>query len=168
MTLVEELARLAATGGMGALSPGAGLADIAAAYGEPEDLGPVSRKARWPRRFGSGSVELLICRCRTLRSLTLSLVLDTVELPGPGPGQRTFDAQVTESDLISALVDAGCRWEVREYPFGQRDLWLSPGEKVRVSFAFVDRETLDDPVSGEWVLAKAGFWTLGHEVCPAE
>ncbi|MEV0094064.1 hypothetical protein [Streptomyces sp. NPDC050738] len=167
VTLVEELAQLAATGAVGALRPGARLADVAAAYGEPADLGQVSRKHRWPRRFGAGSVELLFCRCRTLRSLTLSLMQDPVTLPGPGPGQvRRFDAHVTEPALATSMGGRSCQWTVRDYEFGQRDLELSPAEEVRVSFAFVDRDSHDGPRFEEWTLAKAGFWTLGHGACP--
>ncbi|WP_369229038.1 hypothetical protein AB5J56_00965 [Streptomyces sp. R21] len=167
MALVEELAQLAATGTMGALRPDACWADIAAEYGEPEDLGRVSRKHRWPRRFAVGSVELLFCQCRTLRSLTLSLVLDSVTLPSSNRGPvRSFDSHVTESALASALQDRGCHWEVEEFDFGQRNLELEPVEDVRVSFAFVDRETYDGPRLEEWILAKAGLWTMSHGVCP--
>ncbi|MQY10957.1 hypothetical protein SRB5_10710 [Streptomyces sp. RB5] len=167
MTLVDVLARLAATGSLGKLRPGARWADIAAAYGEPEDLGPVSRRRRWPRRFGVGSVELLVCRCRALRSLTLSLMLDAVMLPGPGPGQvRSFDPYVSEATLTAAMRDVGCSWTVREYDFGQRDLRTAPEDDVRVDFAFVDRDTYDGPGADEWTLAKAGFWTMDHAGCP--
>ncbi|MFJ3696304.1 hypothetical protein ACIPW9_19565 [Streptomyces sp. NPDC090052] len=166
MTLTEELAQLAAVGALGVLRPEARLADIAAEYGEPEDLGPVSQRRRWPRRFGVGSVELLVCECRTLRSLTLSLASDEVTLPGPGHGQlRRFGSHVTESALVSAMHRMCCHGKSKEYDFGQRDLETAPAEHVRVCFAFVDRETYDGPPLEEWILAKAGFWALGHGEC---
>lgn len=143
---MEELAQLAVTGSLGALRPDARLEEVAAEYGELEDLGQVSRRHRWPRRWGAGSVELSFCQCRALRSLTLSLVLDSVALPGPGFGQvGDFDSHVTESALASAMQGRRCQWEVREFDFGQRNFELTHGEDVRVSFAFVDRETYDGP-----------------------
>ncbi|MEV7420709.1 hypothetical protein [Streptomyces sp. NPDC089919] len=166
MTWVAELARLGSTGALGVLAPGAGLAGISAALGEPVDLGPVSGKRGWPRRFGAGSVEMVFCPCRSLRSLTLSLVRDPVVLPGPGRGQeRRFGGEVTEPALVSALRAEGCRWQVVEYEFAQRDLALKPAEGVHVSFAFTHGAASAAPRPEEWVLDKAGFWTSGHGPC---
>ncbi|MEU3843827.1 hypothetical protein AB0E88_27800 [Streptomyces sp. NPDC028635] len=94
-------------------------------------------------------------------------MMDQIALPGPGRGQeRSFGSHVTESALASAMRGRGCRWEVREFDFGQRNFELTPFEDVRVSFAFVDRETSDGPQLPEWILVKAGFWTSGHGPCP--
>lgn len=168
MDLVGELAVLAGTGRLGALHYGAALGDLAAVYGEPEAGGRVYSKERWPRWFGYGSIQLVVCRCRRVDSMIVPAWHRELELPGPA-GPRTVDSRITESHLTAALVGAGCRWETVEYPGlpDQRSLVTEPAEDVRVSFTFTDRESYDSPPLADLILDKVNVWGLSHRECPA-
>ncbi|MFI6847657.1 hypothetical protein OG535_35645 [Kitasatospora sp. NBC_00085] len=169
MDFTEELAVLATTGKLGALSYGATLPGLAAAHGAPVTGGRVYEQSRWPRWFRYGSVQLVVCRCRRLDSMIIPAWHEELELPGPRPGDlRTVDSRVTESELTAALVRAGCRWETVEYEnlTDQRSLQTGPDDDVRVSFTFVSRESYDSPLLEDWILDKVNLWGLSHGECP--
>ncbi|MGK4583661.1 hypothetical protein [Kitasatospora sp. HPMI-4] len=169
MDLTTELAQMAATGTFGTLHHGAHLADVVAAYGEPTNSGRLYKQRRWPHGFCFGSVQLVVCRCRLLSSIVFLAWHDDFELPGPSRGElRAVDSRVTESAMIAALTQAGCRWKVVEYErlTDQRTLEVEMADDLHVDFVFVDREGYDSPQLDDWVLHKAGIWGPSHAPCP--
>ncbi|MCC9310868.1 hypothetical protein LN042_28000 [Kitasatospora sp. RB6PN24] len=167
-SFTAELASFAATGRLGALRCGASLAELTAQYGAPTAWGRVFHQDRWPRWYSYGSLELILCECRRLKSLSIPVWRGELELPGPGVGElRAVDSRITESRLTAALADADVKWTVLTYPnlHDQRTLRFTPSEGVWIEFVLVDRETYDEPVLDDWLLCKAGFWSRPHD-CP--
>ncbi|MGC0311862.1 hypothetical protein [Kitasatospora acidiphila] len=163
-----ELAALAATGRFGALQYGALLGELAEHYGPPRAWGRVFHQDRWPRWYSYGSLQLIFCECRRLKSISIPVWNGELNLPGPGVGElRTVDSRITESQVTAALAGADVKWTVLTYPnlHDQRTLQVELGEDVRVDFVLVDREAYDEPVLDDWLLCKAGLWGQPHD-CP--
>lgn len=165
----SELAALAATGKLGAVHVGVHLTEFVSAYGDPVALGRVSKKRRWPHRFGYGDLEMVFCRCRTLTSFTIPTWRGELELPGLDHcASRVVDTRITESEAIAALRGAGCVWDVVEYETlrDQRTLQTTPLADVRVDFVFTGRVVGDSPPLDDWALNQVDIWSLSHKECP--
>ncbi|MFF7989253.1 hypothetical protein ACFZDG_05570 [Kitasatospora xanthocidica] len=162
------LTGLATTGRLGELHYGASLPELAACYGDPRDSGPLRPDNRWPRSFVWGDVPTVFCRCRQLRSLSLSVWLGELEFPQPGGESVVLDTRVGETDLMAALTATGRPWETVTYEtlHDQRNLLFSPAEEVRVELVLTNREAYDEPLLEEWVLCKAVMWGYEHIDCP--
>jgi hypothetical protein len=167
-SFVAELVAFAATGRFGALQHGTSLTEMTEQYGAPAAWGRVFHKDRWPRWYSYGSLQLILCECRRLKSLSIPVWNEELHLPGPGAGElRTVDSRITESQVTAALAEADVKWTVLTYPNldDQRSLRFEHGEDVFVEFVLVDREAYDEPVLDDWLLHKAGFWSQPHD-CP--
>ncbi|MEV6615496.1 hypothetical protein AB0N31_16880 [Streptomyces sp. NPDC051051] len=105
LTLPDLLARTALTARLGPVRVGASWADVTALLGEPRE---VLRSRRWPRLYGYGDLEVLVCRCGRVRLVTVQTGTGTVELP---TCEDTFRGEPTEAEVIAALDRTGCPWE---------------------------------------------------------
>ncbi|MFD5266580.1 hypothetical protein [Streptomyces sp. NPDC058335] len=152
MTLTELLASVALTARLGPVHVDASWDDVTAALGEPREL---LRNRRGPRLFGYGGLEVLVCRCRQVRLMTVQTWTETVGLPAH-PGM--FPGEPTEADVVAALDRAGCLWEVDSaHTFGNQRGLRVPATSAR--FVFVVPET------GEPRLHSMGLPDNGHR-CP--
>ncbi|MQS11336.1 hypothetical protein F7Q99_03275 [Streptomyces kaniharaensis] len=159
---------LATTGTLGGLRYDASLPELAARYGDPWHGGRIHRESRWPHAFGFGDVQTVFCRCRRLRSFSLPVWQGELELPLPDGGLGIVDTRVTESALLTALIDAGSVWETVTYENvpGQRTLEFTPVEEVRVGLILTDRDSYDEPPLEDWMLYKVVLWGYAHVDCP--
>ncbi|MFE7645493.1 hypothetical protein [Streptomyces phaeoluteigriseus] len=153
MILTELLASVARTARLGPVHVDASWDDVTAALGEPRQM---LRSRRRPRLFGYGDLEVLVCRCRQVRLVTVRTWAETVELP---TYTRTFSGEPTEADVVAALDRSGCPWEVdAAHTFdGQRGLRV-PATSALFVFAV--------PATGEPRLHSMGLPDNGHR-CPA-
>ncbi|MGX1271262.1 hypothetical protein [Streptomyces phaeoluteigriseus] len=152
MILAELLASVALTARLGPVHVDASWDDVTAALGEPRE---VLRNRRWPHLFGYGDLEVLVCRCRRVRLVTVQTWTETVELPTYA---ALFPGEPTEADVVAALDRAGCPWEpCPALTFdGQRGLRV-PATSVTFVFAV--------PETGEPRLHAMGLPDNGHR-CP--
>ncbi|MFH9858870.1 hypothetical protein [Streptomyces sp. NPDC017202] len=105
LTLPDLLARTALTARLGPVRVGASWADVTALLGEPRE---VLRSRRWPRLYGHGDLEALVCRCGRVLLVTVRAGGGTVELPTV---EGAFPGEPTEAEVVAALDRAGCPWE---------------------------------------------------------
>ncbi|WP_344980635.1 hypothetical protein [Streptosporangium fragile] len=158
MTALDVMTEFGSTGRIGPLRCGASLTDIAAVLGPPWDIGRVSTRTRWPHLFSYGHVELCVCRCRTVTTLSAQTWHDVVELPAARTNTITsLPARLTYRQLTAALDAAGCCWQPvsRQSPGGV-ELRTRP---LGVAFTF---RTDDGP---EPLLENASVWLDPHD-CP--
>jgi hypothetical protein len=155
--VLDALAEFGLTGRVGLLHRGASLRDLASAYGPPWDIGRIRSRNRWPHLYSYGDVELVMCRCRLVASISVPTWRDTVQLPPPGPGApRTVPARVTYAQVVDALAAVGCPWEPLPELEGQCGLRTEP---ERIDFTFV----IDGP---QPVLYGAASSSYAHECLP--
>ncbi|WP_326659054.1 hypothetical protein [Streptomyces sp. NBC_00385] len=163
MQILDVLATMAKTGRLGPVFSGADWRDVTEAFGEPWEIGTMSRRRKWPRLFGYGDLELSVCRCRKVCLICVQTWRDVVELPpSVAAGTDTFPSGLTYADVVSALDRAGCSWEIcPSLTFGdQRTLVVTPtGASL----------TFEIPEGEEPVLNGVGLPGDGHDCsAPAE
>ncbi|MFE3517558.1 hypothetical protein [Streptomyces sp. NPDC059166] len=161
MNVLGTLARFGSTGAIGPLRCGATLDEIEATLGPPWDIGPVSKRRRWPHLFSYGDAELCVCRCRRITLISVQTWRDAIELPVPGTTTlATFAGPLTHTHVTAELNSAGCRLRpvTLHQPPGQLAL---QAETTGVTFTF--RAEAD----AEPLLASAGHWISSHECTPA-
>jgi hypothetical protein len=159
VTALRVLAEFGSTGAIGPLRCGASLNHIAATLGPPWDIGRVSKRRRWPHLLAYGDVELCVCRCREVTTVTVQTWRDTIRLPHAGSAiTTTHPGRPTHRQVVSALHETGCRWQpvTLNQPPGQIALQTEP---TGTTFTF---GTANTP---EPLLEKAGIWTSTHD-CP--
>ncbi|MFF9058938.1 hypothetical protein ACF09K_09580 [Streptomyces sp. NPDC014882] len=129
-SLPDLLARVALTARLGPVRVGASWADVTALPGEPRE---VLRSRRWPRPYGHGDLEVLVCRCGRVLLVTVRAGGETVELPWC---EGVFPGGPDEAEVVAALERAGCPWEAdAAHTFGgQRGLRV-PATSARFVFA---------------------------------
>ncbi len=112
MEVLDTLTEVARTGRWGPVFTGADWTEVTTAFGEPWDVGTMSRHQRWPRLFAYGDLELSVCRCRKIVLVCIQTWRDVIELPSSAPGEpQVFPAAVTYHDVTRALDEAGCPWQ---------------------------------------------------------
>lgn len=129
MAILDILTEVAKTGRWGPAVTGADWDGVTAVFGEPWDVGTVSRSDEWPRLFAYGDLELGVCRCRKIILVCIQTWRDVIELPSSTPGEpQTFPGALTYQDVTRALDAAGCPWQPHEsLTFGdQRALTVLP------------------------------------------
>ncbi|MCF4139421.1 hypothetical protein L1856_25630 [Streptomyces sp. Tue 6430] len=153
LTLPDLLARTALTARLGPVRVGASWADVTALLGEPREL---LRSRRWPRPYGYGDLEVLVCRCGRVLLVTVRTGGESVELPSC---EGVFPGGPTEAEVVAALDRVGCPWEADPaHTFGgQRGL------RVPATFALF---VFAVPGDGRPRLHSLGLPGDGH-VCPA-
>ena len=161
MTAIDTLVRLGITGAIGPVHCNAILGGVAAALGAPVDLGRVSKRRRWPHRFGYGDLELCVCRCRRVLSFEVQTRRGTIELPRPardaGPVLVRYPGQIGSVELAVALSASGCAVVEVTPPVPVQVTWRAPGSGVAFTFSTDHRDGA--------VLECAGVWGAGH-ACP--
>lgn len=161
-TLLAIMTELGCRGGIGTLRCGARLPELVTELGPPVDLGRVAERHRWPHRFGYDDLELAVCRCRIVTSLSM-VVRDGV---APTIPRHAVESAAIPSfaQVVTALDTAGCPWvpSARQLP-GELTVHTEPAEGMRASFVF---GTEDDRGTDEPVLAKAGAWITTAHDCP--
>ncbi|WP_410819021.1 hypothetical protein [Micromonospora sp. 050-3] len=161
MEALDVLAAFGSTGRVGLLHPGARLRTVVGDYGMPWDIGRINLRHRWPHLYSYGDVELVVCRCRIITSVTVQTWRRTVELPSHAQSDKAIvlPARLTFTQVTGALAALGCQWELLKPIEGQSALRTLP---QRVEFTF---ETDDGP---DPVLHVAGTWAHDHECMPPE
>ncbi|GAA3424583.1 hypothetical protein GCM10018953_17660 [Streptosporangium nondiastaticum] len=154
------MAGFGTTGRIGPLRCGASLPDIAAVLGPPWYSGRISERTRWPHRFAYGDIELCVCRCRTVTSISVQTWHDPIELLNTRTNTITFlSGRMTYWQIIGALDAAGCRWRPTPYRFpGGAYLQTVPSDVV-----FTFRTDEDEP---EPLLENAAVTIDPHD-CPS-
>ncbi|NES29701.1 hypothetical protein GCE86_25665 [Micromonospora terminaliae] len=153
---LEVLTEFGSTGRVGLLHRGAPLRELVAVHGVPWAIGRVDRSRRWPHLYAYGDVEIVVCRCRLIASISVQTWRRTLELPDPlRPGQVvTLPARVTHRQLLDALAAAHCQWEPLQPIEGQCGIRTLP---QRVEFTFVT------DLGPEPLLDGAGSWWHAHD-----
>lgn len=157
MEILDVLAAMAKTGRLGPVFSGADWRDVTEAFGEPWEIGTMSRRRKWPRLFAYGDLELSVCRCRKVGIISVQTWRDMVELPpsvteGTGP----FPSGLTYADVVSALDRAGCSWETcPSLTFGNQRTLVVTSTGASFTFAIPEGESP--------VLHGAGFPGDGHD-----
>jgi hypothetical protein len=129
--------------------------------GTPLDGGRIAKRCRWPHRFGYGSVEVVACRCRLVRSFSAPTWGECHKIPGKLLGGLSG---ITLPRFIEGLAEVGCDWRLDEHVADQITLHaLLAGSMV--DFIFVLGGAGDEPLLSEPVLYQASAWVPGHE-CP--
>ncbi|WP_058041981.1 hypothetical protein [Streptomyces roseifaciens] len=168
MALLDMMAEVGTTGGIGVLRCGAPLADIAAVLGPAEDLGRIDEPHLGSHRFFYGDVEFIVCRCRVVSAIHISTWYDRpLKLPVPGANTVvSFPPRMTYRQVTSALDAIGCPWRLdTRVPDTQVTVLTEPAADSWASFTFASIETSDDPALDEPRLYSVGAWTVLHE-CP--
>ena len=162
MTALQALADFGSTGTIGPLHCGASLNGIAEALGAPRDIGRVSKRRRWPHLFSYGSVELCVCHCRLVTSISVQTWQDSIDLPHSESKKIvSHPGHLTHRQVTSALEAIGCHWQpaARQQPPGQIALQAEP------TGATLTFRTADIP---EPLLENAGIWTSTHRCTPPD
>lgn len=108
--MVARLARFAETASLGEIRVGASFDDVARIHGEYYEAG-VPDRARWPRLFGFGDVELSVCRCRRVNLICVQTWREETELPHEDrAGCEAFPGRPTQDEVTEALDAAGVGW----------------------------------------------------------
>lgn len=156
---LEVLVQFAVTGAIGPLRCDASLHEIVARLGSPQDLGPVSKRRRWPHRFGYGDVELCVCHCRRVQSIHVQAWREEMELPPPQADAATIRcaSQLTHVQVLAGLRAIGCVVEpITRQPPGQVAVRAA---RSGVEFVF------STGGGSEPLLDKVGSWVAAHD-CP--
>ncbi|MFB7222635.1 hypothetical protein [Streptomyces sp. NPDC056227] len=136
MAALDILTEVAKAGRWGPVVTGADWNEVTTAFGEPRDVGTMSRRRKWPRLFAYGDLELSVCRCRKIVLICIQTWRDVIELPSSVPGEtQVFPAAVTFQNVTQALDQVGCPWQPdASLTFGdQRALTALPS---RATFVF--------------------------------
>jgi len=160
VTAIPILAEFGSTGAIGPLHCGASLNEIAAVLGPPWDIGRVSKRRRWPHLFSYGDVELCVCRCRRVTSVSVQTWRDAIELPAPGSKTTiSHPGHLTLTEITAGLDAIGCHaWpRTRDKPPGRLTLRAEPSG---ITFTF---RTDDGP---EPLLEIVSSWIATHECTP--
>ncbi|MFE5886063.1 hypothetical protein [Streptomyces hydrogenans] len=159
MTAIRTLAEFGSTAAVGPLRCGATLDDIAATLGPPWEIGPVSKRRRWPRLFSYGDVELCVCRCRRVTMICVQTWRDVLELPVGETPPAVFAGSPTHAEVTAGLSATGCRFgPVTEHqPPGQSALRV---DSTGVTFTFRTAS------GSEPLLDSAGHWIATHDCAP--
>ncbi|MFI6446531.1 hypothetical protein [Kitasatospora sp. NPDC050543] len=162
MNALDVLAGFGANGRIGPLYRGASLPEITAELGEPWDGGPIDGSNRWPHRFGYGSIDLTVCRCRRVSSMSADVWRESHEILDPGSNALIpVGSDLPLRRFTAALDSHGCRWRAEDQPaIGQIDVVTEPAGVV---FVFVTRT--HDTVFPQPLLANAAVWSAPHD-CP--
>lgn len=162
MHVLDVLAEFGSTGRVGSLHLGAGLQELVAVYGMPWDIGRIGKHHRWPHLYSYGDVQFVVCRCRIVASITVPTWRGTLELPRikTADSAVTLPAEVTYSQVASALTAAHCPWEPLPPTPRQRGLRTQP-QRQRIDFTFTA-----DADSGPF-LHCAATWYYAHECISA-
>jgi hypothetical protein len=162
VTSFDMLVQFGVTGAIGPVRIDSLLTEIGAEFGPPVDLGRVTKRRRWPHRFGYGDLELCVCSCRRVRSFAVYTHRASIELP-----QRDCDAgpalvhppgrQIGRAELRAALDAVDCVLvECKPTAQGQ-ETWRTPG--TGVAFTFIKNR------GDGTVLVSASVWGDDH-ACP--
>lgn len=160
VSALDVLARFGCTAAIGPLRCGAAVDDAVEAFGPPWDMGPVSRRRRWPRLFAYGDAEFCVCRCRRITLISVQTWRDVIELPVPGTtALATLAGSVTRAQVTAELGGVGCRLSpvTLGQPPGQIALRAGASGVVFTFRAEADCEPL---------LENAGHWASGHVCTP--
>ena len=159
---MDALVQFGVTGAIGPVRCDALLGEVAAELGAPEDLGWVSKRRRWPHRFGYGDLELCVCRCRRVLSFEVQTWRGVIDLPplGRDAGSELVrhSGRISSAELTAALSVAGCAVveETASVP-GQMTLRALGG---RVAFVFSM-----DHQHGAVLECAGAYYGTGH-ACP--
>ncbi|OIJ94875.1 hypothetical protein [Streptomyces colonosanans] len=163
MNAIPVLAKFASTGMIGPVHCGASLNEIAAVLGPPWGIGRVSKRRRWPHLFSYGDVELCVCRCRRVTSMSIQTWRDRIELPQPG----SKDAVSHPGDLTLAAVTAGL--DAIGCPTQPVTHHQPPGQLTLRAEPFGATFTFQAHAVPELLLARVSSWTAVHDcTSPAE
>ncbi len=166
MALLEMMAEVGATGGIGVLRCGTSLADVVAALGPAEDLGGLDEPRQGSHRFSCGDVEFIVCRCRLVSTISISTWHDSpLDLPSPeSHAVVSFPSRMTFQQVTSALDAIGCRWWLdTRVPDTQRTVLTEPSAGTWSSFTFSTTDGGDGPVLDDPRLYKVNAWDVAHE-----
>lgn len=157
MTAPAVLTQFATTGELGPIRCGTPLNTIAEALGPPWDIGRITQRRRWPHLFSYGDVEICVCHCRTVTTISVQAHRNPVELPNPTTNTLTaYPSRLTWKTITDSLTTAGCRWHTRPDDLPDRiELHTEP---AGVSFTF---RTGHEPL-----LEQAGHTITTHDCTP--
>ncbi|MFE9856525.1 hypothetical protein [Streptomyces sp. NPDC005780] len=143
MEILDVLAAMAKTGRLGPAFSGADWRDVTEAFGEPWEIGTMSRRRKWPRLFGYGDLELSVCRCRKVGIICVQTWRDVVELPpSVTGGAGTFASGLTYADVVATLDRAGCSWETcPSLTFGDQRTLVVTSTGASFTFAIPEGES---------------------------
>ncbi|UJB40328.1 hypothetical protein [Streptomyces sp. A1-5] len=149
------LAEFAQTARIGPIGCGAALPELVAALGQPFVGDPVDSTSRWPRWFGYGNLQLVVCRCRLVVQVIVPVWHGEIEVPDARThAMVSHPSEVTYSQFTAALDAVGCDWRR-----GQDLPWQwtveSEVDGIRTEFVFVTTEGHDEPPLADPVLNKA-------------
>lgn len=155
MTATRILAEFGRTARIGPIGCNASLPELVEALGQPFIGDPVHKKRRWPRWFGYGNLQLVVCRCRLVIQVIVPVWHGEIEVPDAGANTLvSFPSEVAYSQFTAALDAAGCDWSRgRDFP-GQCTVETEVGG-TRTGFVFVTAEGYDGPPLADPKLNKA-------------
>ncbi|GHC45094.1 hypothetical protein GCM10010507_20330 [Streptomyces cinnamoneus] len=142
------LAEFGRTARIGPVGCGASLPDMAEVLGPPFVGDRVYEDRRWPRWFGYGSLQLVVCRCRLVTQVILPVWAGKVTVPNAGTDALvSCPSDVTYSRLTAALDSSGNTgrtWSLVQDTPGQCTVEIE-ADGIRTAFVFVTVEDYDEP-----------------------
>ncbi|MFI9202904.1 hypothetical protein [Streptomyces sp. NPDC053048] len=155
MTATRVLAEFGLTAKIGPVGCHASLPELVEALGQPFIGDPVSEGCRWPRWFGYGNLQLVVCSCRLVIQVIIPVWHGEIEVPDArAQTMVSYPSEVTYSQFTAALDAAGCGWR-RGQDFPGQCTVETEVDAVRTEFVFVTMEDYDGPLLADPVLNKA-------------
>ncbi|MFE0700741.1 hypothetical protein [Streptomyces sp. NPDC058872] len=155
MNATRMLAEFGRTARIGPIGCNASLPELVAALGQPFIGDPVYQGQRWPRWFGYGDLQLVVCECRLVVQVIVPVWRGEVEVPDARTnGMVSHPSEVTRSRFIAALDAEGCDWN-RGLDLPGQCTVETEVDGIRTGFVFVTTEGHEGPPLADPTLSKA-------------
>ncbi|MFJ9818572.1 hypothetical protein ACIRU3_25600 [Streptomyces sp. NPDC101151] len=155
MTAPQILAEFGRTSRIGPIGCNAALPTLVEALGQPFVGDPVYSKSRWPRWFGYGNLQLVVCQCRLVVQVIVPVGRGEIEVPDADTHTMvSYPSDVTYSQFTAALDAVRCDW-TRGQDFSGQCTVETEADGVRTEFVFVTTQGYDEPPLADPVLNKA-------------
>ncbi|MFB7632858.1 hypothetical protein ACFC0M_18205 [Streptomyces sp. NPDC056149] len=155
MDATRILAEFGRTARIGPIGCNASLPELVEALGQPFIGDPVYEKCRWPRWFGYGNLQLVVCSCRLVVQVIVPAWHGEIEVPDARANTMvSYPSGVSYSQFTAALDAEGCDWSRgRDLP-GQCTVETEV-DGTRTGFVFVTTEGDEEPPLADATLNKA-------------
>ncbi|MFD9337507.1 hypothetical protein ACFWBF_24345 [Streptomyces sp. NPDC060028] len=155
MNATRILAEFGRTARIGPIGCNASLPELVEGLGQPFIGDPVYSKGRWPRWFGYGNLQLVVCSCQLVVQVIVPVWHGEIEVPDARTNTMvSHPSDVTYSQFTAALDAEGCDWSRgQEFP-GQYTVETEV-DGIRTEFVFVTIEGCEGPGLSDATLDKA-------------